>query len=132
MKLYAFMPEDKMLNKDTLKEWRNRLIAENKAPKTVNASVSAVNSLYEYIDRRNWQMDRIREEERSQPELTRAEYLRLLQTAKGLGRERLYFLVKVFCCTGISVSDLSLITVELVKNGKSEGGVKRMYISPNA
>lgn len=34
-------------------------------------------------------------EDRLQPELTQSEYHRLLQTAKALGKERTYMLVKV-------------------------------------
>lgn len=119
---YDFMPDEKTLNDKTLRDWKNKLLGEKKASKTVNASISAVNSLYEYIGRKNWQVDRIEEEKKIQPELTRPEYLRLLQTAKDLGRDRLYFIIKVFCCTGISVSELPLVTVETV-NGEQKGHI---------
>ena len=47
-----------------------------------------------------------------QPELTRTEYLRLLQTARALGRERVYLLVKLFGTTGLTVQELEKVTVE--------------------
>ena len=51
-------------------------------------------------------------------ELTRAEYLHLLDTARVLGREPAYLLVKVFALTGISVSELPVLTVEAVRAGR--------------
>ena len=52
-----------------------------------------------------------------QPELTRTEYLRLLQTAWTLGRERIYLMVKVLALTGIRVGELPLLTAEAVETG---------------
>ena len=60
------------------------------------------------------------------PTITREEYFRLLDTAKQLRREQAYFLAKVFATTGISVSELSKLTVETVGEGKlntSDGDV---------
>ena len=53
-----------------------------------------------------------------QPELTRTEYLRLLQTARALNRERVYLLVKLFGTTGLTVQELEKVTVEAVREGK--------------
>jgi len=53
-----------------------------------------------------------------QPELTRTEYLRLLQTARALGRERVYLLEKLFGTTGLTVQELEKVTVEAVREGK--------------
>ena len=46
-----------------------------------------------------------------EPELTRTEYLRLLQTARALNRERVYLLVKLFGTTGLTVQLLLQQTV---------------------
>lgn len=51
-------------------------------------------------------------------EITREEYHRLLDTAKRLGREQAYLLAKVFATTGVSLSELSKVTVEAVLEGK--------------
>ena len=37
------------------------------------------------------------------------EYLRLLSTAKLMGRERTYFIIKTICCAGVRVQELSQI-----------------------
>ena len=53
-----------------------------------------------------------------QPELSRTGYLRLLATARNLGRERTYLMVKVFALTGIRVSELNRVTVRAVEEGR--------------
>ncbi len=52
------------------------------------------------------------------PELTRDEYIRLLSAAKVLGKERLYFIIKLFACTGIKLPQLLRLTVEEVRAGE--------------
>lgn len=56
-------------------------------------------------------------EEEIQPELSRTEYLRLLATARNLGRERTYLMVKVFALTGIRVSELNRVMLRAVGGG---------------
>ena len=57
-------------------------------------------------------------EEDSQPELSRAEYIRLLQTARALEDEWSYLLVKVFALMGIPVQELAGLTVEAAQAGR--------------
>ena len=57
-------------------------------------------------------------------ELTKAEYMRLVQTAKQKGNERLNLLIQTICGTGIRVSELQYITVEAVKCGKAVVSLK--------
>ena len=56
-----------------------------------------------------------------QPELTRAEYLRLLGAAKVLERERTYLLVKLFALTGIRVGDVAGLSAWSVERGQVQG-----------
>lgn len=117
--LYAYLPSKKQLDRNTLEKWRTDLLAEGYAARTVNLSISAVNSLLEYCERRELQVVKPLEPGRDvQPELTRTEYLRLLSTARSLGKEREYLLVKTFCSTGLTLHDLPLLTVEAAKNGR--------------
>jgi len=69
------------------------------------------------------------------PELTRNEYIRLLQAAKALEKERVYFLLKAFCGIGIRIGELDQFTVELLSKGSGmmeSKGTKRLVIVPNA
>ena len=57
-------------------------------------------------------------------ELTKAEYMRLVHTAKQKGNERLNLLIQTICGTGIRVSELQFITVEAVKCGEAVVSLK--------
>ncbi len=117
--LRAFLPQDGQLEADTLLRWREALLADGYAPRTVNACISAANSLLDFLGRRDLQLAPMRLPEGGvQPELTRGEYLRLLQTARDLGRERLYLLVKVFGGMGLQVQELPRLTAEAARAGR--------------
>lgn len=129
--LYDWLPEDKRICRGTLEEWRKDLLASGYAPRTANLCMSAANSLLEVHGRRELQVGKPLEPEGDiQPELTRTEYLRLLSTARTLGREREYLMVKVFAATGISLQDLSRLTVEAARAGKIKLSASMVHI-PN-
>ena len=112
---YHFLPEDKRVAADTLELWRAALLREGYSPGTANTH----NGLLAYLGRRDLQLiGQLDTEEESQPELSRTEYLRLLATARNLGRERTYLMVKVFALTGIRVSELNRVTVRAVEEGR--------------
>ena len=116
---YHFLPEDKRVAADTLELWRAALLREGYSPGTANTHVSAANGLLAYLGRRDLQLiGQLDTEGEIQPELSRTEYLRLLATARNLGRERTYLMVKVFALTGICVSELNRVTVRAVEEGR--------------
>lgn len=117
LQLYDFLPPDKCLGPDTLLHWRTAQLAAGRNPKTVNSALSAANSLLDYLGRRDLQIGLLPVRQSPQPELTRTEYLRLLQMAKLLEKERLYLMVKVFGSMGVSVQELPELTVEAVREG---------------
>lgn len=94
------------------------MIEQGYALRTVNSRVSAVNSFLEYLGRRDLQVLSLEKPEDTQPELTRAEYLRLLSAARALEKERVYLLVKLFGTVGFSLQELPAVTVEAVRAGK--------------
>jgi len=116
---YHFLPEDKRVAADTLELWRAALLREGYSPGIANTHVSAANGLLAYLGRRDLQLiGQLDTEEEIQPELSRTEYLRLLATARNLGRERTYLMVKVFALTGIRVSELNRVMVRAVEEGR--------------
>ena len=116
---YHFLPEAKRVAADTLELWRAALLREGYSPGTANTHVSAANGLLAYLGRRDLQLiGQLDTEGEIQPELSRTEYLRLLATARNLGRERTYLMVKVFALTGIRVSELNRVTVRAVEEGR--------------
>lgn len=118
-RLYEELPEDKRIRYGTLERWQESLIQQGYAPSTVNSFLSSGNSFVEFAGHREYQLvERLEREHNPQPELTRAEYLRLLQTARTLGKEKVYLLIKLFASTSLTVQELPKVTVGAVETGK--------------
>lgn len=132
--LYEDLPEDKTIRHGTLEHWQEKLIQQGYAPSTVNSFLSSGNSFVEFTGHREYQLvERLERNHGLQPELTRAEYLSLLQTARALGKEKIYLLIKLFGSTSLTVQELSKVTVEAVETGKVPivfSGVKAMVHLP--
>ena len=118
-RLYDALPEDKIICHGTLERWREHLVKAGYAPSTINSYLSVNNAYLDFVGHREYQLaNQLKLETELQPELTRTEYLRLLQTARALGREKVYLLVKLFGTTGLTVQELEKVTVESVEDGK--------------
>lgn len=116
---YDALPADKAVTKNSLPAWREQLLSENYAIRSVNSKVSMVNALLESMGCRDFQVTRqLLPEEFEAPELTRREYVRMLQTARSPEDERGYVLTKLFATTGIAVLDIPSVTVEAVRSGQ--------------
>lgn len=126
------------VTKELIHRWKEELQTRGYAPVTINSMLSALNGLFRFL---GWEDCRVkflkvqrrlfREERR---DLNRAEYNRLLDAAKKLGRERLALLMETICGTGIRVSEVRYITVESVQDGKAEIALKgkiRTILLPN-
>lgn len=121
LRLYTELPEDKRITADTAAQWRARMLAEGTAPRSINARLSALNSLCEYLGRREFQDHSFVDAPAAvQPELTRSEYLRLLSAAKHLDKEQTYFIIKVLGGAGVRVQELPQVTVQAVRTGAVE------------
>lgn len=126
---YTSLPPDKLVCRKAVRSWYDGLIKHGYAPRTINCHVSAVNSFFAYLDRRELQIPQhIDIDEQDQPELTREEYHRLLITARKKGKIRLYLLIKVLVVTGVTLQNLSAVTVEALHNGYIPGGKGKMNI----
>lgn len=132
--LYTDLPPEKEIRRGTLAQWRESLLERGYAASTVNVSVSAVNSFLAYCGRRELQlMERLEPQADIQPEMTRAEYLRLLSTARALGKRQLYLIIKLFASTGLPVQDLPKVTAAAAESGSiviTQGGERQMLRIP--
>lgn len=120
--------DGRMVTKETVLAWKENLQKEGYASVTVNAKLSALNGFFRFV---GWEECRVkflriqRQIFRKQSrELTRAEYERLLETARKAGKERLALLMETICATGIRVSELSYVTVETAREGRAEVELK--------
>ena len=117
-KLYEALPEGKFITEQTGAAWKEQLEAEGLSPRSINARLSAFNSLCAYLGRREYQVQEFLESEKVvAPELTRSEYLRLLQAAKVLEKEKTYLLIKVLGSAGLRVQELPQLTAEAAREG---------------
>lgn len=112
-KLYEYLPPDKMLDPQIPGVWRKSLEEKGYYARTINAHLSVLNGFLVYLGRRDWQIgEYIKELNEVQPELTRAEYMRLLGAARRMGREKTYLLIKTLGGAGVRMQELPQITVE--------------------
>lgn len=113
--LYCDLPENKILDKNNLLRWRNELYKQDFSWRPINNKLSVVNGFLEYLDREDLKISLLLHPKTgAYEELTREDYLRLLQTAKMHVNERLYLLIKVLCCTGVLIQELHMVTIELL------------------
>lgn len=118
-RLYHALPDDdKVIHSGTLRHWREQLLEGGYSPTAVNHFIAAANGYLDYVHARELQLtDALKAAKTPQPELTRSEYLRLLSTARALGKKRVYLLVKVFGNTDLPVHEVERLTVEAVQAG---------------
>ncbi len=115
-RFYEDLPEDKTVRHGTLKKWQESLLQNGCTPGTVNSFLPAANAYLDFIGHREYQLaGQLKEDKSPTPELSRAEYLHLLQTAKLLNKEKVYLLIKLFASTGLYAQELPEVTVEAVR-----------------
>ncbi len=123
------------IDKKIVLEYKKALCAQY-APKSVNSHISSVNAFFNFM---NWQEVKIKtikiQKEifsRSDREMTKSEYERLLAAANNKRNEKLYYIMQTIAATGIRISELRYITVETVKNRKcviaSKGKVRQIFL----
>lgn len=108
------------IDKKTVLEYKEHLISKY-APRSVNSILSALNSLFDYLGWHDCKVKTLKIQKQifsdKDKELTKAEYMRLLQAAKN--NKRLYYLMQTICSTGLRVSELKYISVEAVASGQA-------------
>ncbi len=133
--LYCYLPEEKRIGVNTLREWRASLLDQGYAVRTVNTSVVEANGFLRWLGAWEYQLEeQVELQNDVQPELTRNEYIRLLSTARMLGKERAYLLVKVFACMGLTLGELPQLTKEALDRNQlavSVQGVREIVSIPD-
>ncbi len=108
------------VTKKSVIAYKNKLLCENYAVRSVNSMLASLNSLFAFLGWTDCRVKSIKLQRQiycpEEKELTKAEYMRLVNTAKQKNNERLNLILQTICGTGIRVSELQYITVEAVKN----------------
>ncbi len=118
VKTFAQWCGERTLTKSLVLLYKSELV-EKYSPSSVNSILSSLNSFFEF---RGWhefktKMLKIQKQifVQKERELSRTEYVRLLDAAKKKKNKRLYLLMQTVCSTGIRVSELKFITVEAIR-----------------
>ena len=116
------------ITKDSVIAYKSKLINEDYAVRSINSMLASLNSLFGFLGWVDLKVKSIKLQRQiycpEEKELTKAEYIRLVNTAKQKGNERLNLLIQTICGTGIRVSELQYITVEAVKCGEAVVSLK--------
>lgn len=112
------------VSRETAAGWKEYLIETGYAAVTVNSMLSAINGFFLF---QGWEECRVkflriqrrmfREPARN---LSREEYIRLLDASRSLGKKRLTLLMETICGTGIRISEVKYITVEAARRGRTD------------
>ena len=125
---FAAWLDGRTVTKELAAAWKAQLLEQGYRPVSVNAMLAAVNKLLVCMGREDCKVRYLRLQRqmfrKSERELTRAEYQRLLDAAHARGDVRLLLLLETLCATGIRVSELQYITVEAARNGVAEIALK--------
>ena len=116
------------VDKQAAAAWKQALQERDYAPATVNAMLIALNRFFVFLGWQDCRVKLLKVQRRlfrsAERDLSREEYLRLIETAQAEGKERLALLMETICATGIRVSEVRYITVEAAKQGRAEISLK--------
>ncbi len=117
---FSDFSEGQSLDKALVLKYKEQL-GKMYAPASANSMIAALNVFMEFMEWHDLRVKPFRVQKQvycpEEKELTKAEYVRLVNAAKQKGNQRLSLIIQTICGTGIRVSELECITVEAVKQG---------------
>lgn len=125
------------ITKQSVMEYKNRL-GINYAVSSANSMLAAMNAFLRFCGWHELCVKHFRVQRQAfcseDKELTRDEYVRLINAARCRHNQRLDLIIQTICGTGIRVSELKYITVEAVRRGEAlvscKGNNRRIFIVP--
>lgn len=118
------------VTKEAVIAYKSKLLAESYAVRSINSMLASLNGLFSFLGWTDCRVKSIKLQRQiycpEEKELTKAEYLRLVNTAKHKGNERLHFIIQTICGVGIRVSELPF---KAVKKSKALVSLKRKTCS---
>ena len=117
---FGVVAGDRPLTKELVMAYKKHLIGQNYAVSSINSMLAGINAFLEYLNLQDCKVKSIRTQRQTycpeEKELTRQEYLRLLEAADK--NEQLKLVIQTICATGIRVSELQYFTVEAISAGQ--------------
>lgn len=120
VRAFCHFAKGQEVDKELTVGYKTHLLERGYGVRSVNSMLASLNSFLTY---KGWEGCRVRSIRiqrevycRQERMLTRQEYFRLLEVARG--RPRLHLLLQTLCGTGIRISELAFFTVEGIKRGE--------------
>ena len=136
VKAFAAFVAGREITKELAIAYKQKLIDDSYAIRSVNSMLASVNSLFSFFGWYDCKVKAIKQQRQifcsEDKELTKAEYVRLLNAANQKKNDRLNLIIQTICGTGIRVSELQFITVESAKSGEAtvncKGKIRTVFI----
>lgn len=137
VKSFAIFVRDAQIDKQKVLDYKSQL-AEKYAVSSANSMIAALNCFLRFCGWHDLCVKQFKIQREvycsEEKELTRAEYIRLLDAANAKHNKRLNLIIQTICGTGIRVSELQYITVEALHSGEAivncKGKNRRVFIIP--
>ena len=108
------------VTKELMVAYKQNCVEQGYAVRSINSMLASVNSLLDFLGWQDCKVKNIRLQRQTycaeEKELTKGEYLRLLEASKK--NVQLNLVIQTICGTGIRVSELRYFTVEAVSRGE--------------
>ena len=122
VKAFCEFTGSREVSKAVVMEFKTSLV-EKYEISSANSIIAAVNAFLRFIEWEDCCIKQFKVQKKlfcsEEKELTKAEYIRLINTARKNGNERLNLIIQTICGTGIRVGELQYITVEAVRKGEA-------------
>lgn len=122
VRAFAAFAGGQKIVKELVLAWKEVLVAKKYTARSINSMLSGLNSLLCFLGLEDCKVKNLKTQRQiycpEEKELTKAEYLRLLDAAREQPQLRL--VMETICGCGIRVSELQFFTTEAVGNGKIE------------
>ena len=109
-----------IVTKEVVMAYKKELQIKEYAVRSINSMLASLNSLLDFLGWSDCKVKAIKQQKQvycaEEKELSKAEYMRLLEAAKN--KPQLQLVMQTICGTGIRVSELKFFTVEDVKQGE--------------
>ena len=120
VRAFAVYVGEKSVTKEVMMAYKSHLQSEEYAVRSINSMLASLNSLLNFLGWADCKVKSIKQQKQvycaEEKELTKAEYLRLVDAAKN--NRQLQLVMETICATGIRVSELRFFTVEAVQQGE--------------
>ncbi len=137
LKKFQEFAGEEPVSKQTVLDYKEHL-AKGYAVASANSMLAVLNAFLRFAGWYECCVKRLKVQTKAycseDEELTRTEYVRLVNMAMSNDNERLALLIQTICGTGIRVSELEYITVESLEHGESQvnckGKTRMIFIVP--